>query len=134
MLSQGIEFKISPKVSVEELNDLLKEAWPNHVDSDFSHLSKSLGFVCAYSDDRLVGFVNVAWDGASHAFLLDTTVHPQYQRQSIGLALISKVKIMCKTNGIEWLHVDYEPGLEPFYKSAGFVPTKAGLIRISVES
>jgi GNAT superfamily N-acetyltransferase len=134
MLSEKIEFRISPEMSVEELNDLFRETWPNHVDRDFSHLSKSLEFVCAYSDDRLVGFVNVAWDGAAHAFLLDTTVHPEFQKQGIGLALVSQAKVICKTNEIEWLHVDYEPDLEPFYKSANFVSTKAGLIRISVES
>ena len=31
----------------------------------------SLGWVCARQQDRLVGFVNVAWDGGSHAFILD---------------------------------------------------------------
>ena len=131
MPSQDLKLEISPKVSADQLNDLFREAWPDHVDRDFSHLSKSLGFVCAYSEDRLVGFVNVAWDGASHAFLLDTTVHPQYQKKGIGLALIVEARALCGTKGIEWLHVDYESDLEPFYKSAGFVPTKAGLIRIS---
>ena len=31
----------------------------------------SLGWVVARDGDRLVGFGNVAWDGADHAFLLD---------------------------------------------------------------
>lgn len=34
----------------------------------------SLGWVCARFDGALVGFVNVAWDGAAHAFILDTVV------------------------------------------------------------
>ena len=32
------------------------------------------GLVCAREDSELVGFVNVAWDGGVHAFLLDTLV------------------------------------------------------------
>lgn len=31
----------------------------------------SLGWVCAQDDDGLVGFVNVVWDGAVHAFIVD---------------------------------------------------------------
>lgn len=34
----------------------------------------SLGRVCAADDDELIGFVNVAWDGGVHAFVLDTVV------------------------------------------------------------
>ena len=33
--------------------------------------------------------------------------------------------------GAEWLHVDYEPHLAPFYTAAGFRPTEAGLIRLA---
>jgi hypothetical protein len=32
--------------------------------------------------------------------------------------------------GCEWLHVDYEASLTPFYEACGFVPTAAGLIRL----
>ncbi len=36
----------------------------------------SLGWVTAHDGDVLVGFVNVAWDGGDHAFLLDTKTRP----------------------------------------------------------
>ena len=36
----------------------------------------SLGWVCARDGAELVGFVNVAWDGVVHAFVLDTMVTP----------------------------------------------------------
>ena len=29
---------------------------------------------------------------------------------------------------MHWLHVDYEPHLEPFYRACGFTPTLAGLL------
>jgi hypothetical protein len=29
-----------------------------------------------FGDRALIGFVNVAWDGGDHAFLIDTKVHP----------------------------------------------------------
>src|SRR5450755_2289899 len=34
----------------------------------------SLGWACAREGSGLVGFVNVAWDGAVHAFILDALV------------------------------------------------------------
>jgi len=50
----------------------------------------SLGWVTAcHPDGGLVGFVNVAWDGGDHAFLLDTKVASEHQRQGIATALVS---------------------------------------------
>ncbi len=93
-------------------------------------LAHSMGWVCAYVGERLVGFVNVAWDGAVHAFLLDTTVHPDYQRRGIGMALVREATALAREGGAEWLHVDYADALEPFYRGCDFVPTPAGLIHL----
>jgi len=49
----------------------------------------SLGWVCAFDGDDLVGFVNVAWDGRYHAFIMDTSVAFGSKRQGIGRALIA---------------------------------------------
>jgi len=48
----------------------------------------SLGWVTATRENQLLGFVNVAWDGSSHAFLLDTVVAPDEQRRGIGEGLV----------------------------------------------
>ncbi|RYE78152.1 MAG: N-acetyltransferase, partial [Myxococcales bacterium] len=86
---------------------------------------------CAYSEDRLVGYVNVAWDGGVHAFLLDTTVDPDFQRRGIARELVRRVTVEARTRGADWLHVDYEPHLASFYQSCGFRPTVAGLIDLT---
>ena len=92
----------------------------------------SLGWVTARSaDGTLVGFVNVAWDGGDHAFLLDTKVHPDHQRRGIGTALVRIAARHAKEAGCEWLEVDFDRHLEPFYYDAcGFVPTPAGLLHL----
>jgi ribosomal protein S18 acetylase RimI-like enzyme len=51
-------------------------------------LAQSLVYVAALDDAALVGFVNVAWDGRDHAFLLDTRVHPARRHEGIGRALV----------------------------------------------
>jgi GNAT superfamily N-acetyltransferase len=91
----------------------------------------SLGWVCIRRSAKLVGFVNVAWDGGVHAFILDTMVSPAFQRRGLARALIAEAVDRAKQAGCAWLHVDFEPRLRPFYFDAcGFRPTEAGLIAL----
>ena len=91
----------------------------------------SLGWVCAWQDEDLAGFVNVAWNGADHAFILDTIVTARVQRRGVGKGLVALAAEQARAAGCEWLHVDFEDGLSPFYFGAcGFTPTNAGLIAL----
>ena len=92
----------------------------------------SLGWVTARADGTVVGFVNVAWDGGDHAFLIDTKTRATEQRQGIGTELVRVAARHARAAGCEWLHVDFGPELAPFYfDSCGFQPTAAGLIHLS---
>lgn len=91
----------------------------------------SLGWVTARDGDRLVGFVNVAWDGGVHAFILDTMVDPRRGRAGIGTELVRIATAHARDSDCEWLHVDFDPHLRDFYfGAAGFTPTDAGLIAL----
>jgi GNAT superfamily N-acetyltransferase len=84
------------------------------------------------ADGGLAGFVNVAWDGSAHAFVLDTLVSGRLRRQGIGRALVARAAREARAAGCEWLHVDFEDHLRPFYfASCGFSPTNAGLIDLT---
>lgn len=94
-------------------------------------LERSLGWVCARSDGELVGFVNVAWDGGVHAFVLDTMVAAKAGRRGIGKALVAVAEDEARAAGCEWLHVDFDEHLRPFYfDTCGFAPVDAGLIAL----
>ncbi|HWO09345.1 MAG TPA: GNAT family N-acetyltransferase [Polyangiaceae bacterium] len=95
-------------------------------------LDRSLCWVSAHVGERLVGFVNVAWDGGVHAFLLDTIVHPDCRRRGIGTALVRCATDEARALGAEWLHVDYDARHAAFYGRAGFRPTAAGLIDLKL--
>jgi GNAT superfamily N-acetyltransferase len=126
-----IEYRTSEPVDGAELNALMADAWPDHARMDPDVLRRhSAGWVCGYDGDRLVGFVNVAWDGATHFFLLDTTVAPSHQRRGIGAALVAAAVTLAEERGGDWLHVDYEEELAGFYARCGFRPTPAGLIQL----
>jgi acetyltransferase (GNAT) family protein len=63
----------------------------------------SLGWATARTGEgTLIGFVNVAWDGSDHAFLIDPKTCGSYQRRGIGTRLVRD--------------------------ACGFTPTDAGLI------
>ncbi len=130
-MAADLIYPVSPPVSNEALNALFAASWPDHTWTDFQPvLSCSLLYICAYQAGRLVGFVNVAWDGGVHAFLLDTTVYPEFRRRGIGMALVRSATHGAALRGAHWLHVDYEPHLADFYRACGFRPTEAGLIRL----
>lgn len=94
-------------------------------------LKRSLVHVGAFDGPLLVGFVNVAWDGGVHAFLLDTSVDRDFQRRGIATQLVRRATEVARERGAAWLHVDYEPQLAGFYAQCGFRPTQAGLIRLA---
>jgi GNAT superfamily N-acetyltransferase len=127
-----IGIRLDPFPALADFAGLRLAAWgePWIGDIDAIH-ARSLVHAGAYEGDRLVGYVNVAWDGGVHAFLLDTTVRPDFQRQGIATRLVRAVTEASKARGAIWLHVDYDPHLEAFYAGCGFRPTLAGLIALS---
>lgn len=126
-----IVFKVDPHPGNEALNGLWASAWNEPAPRDFSPiLSRSLAHIGAYAGERLVGFVNVAWDGGMHAFILDTCVARDVQRRGIATSLVEQATAIARARGATWLHVDFEPHLIGFYRSLGFAATDAGLIRL----
>ncbi len=90
----------------------------------------SLGWVVA-RDDGLVGFVNVLWDGLVHAWIQDLMVASSVGRRGVGTRLVERARSGASAAGCEWLHVDFDDHLRPFYFDAcGFRPTNAGLIAL----
>ena len=91
----------------------------------------SVSWVGVFAGPTLVGFVHAGWDGGAHAFLLDTVVDPGFQRRGIGRRLVATLVAQVTAAGCAWLHVDYEPHLDGFYRGCGFRPTAAGLMSLA---
>jgi GNAT superfamily N-acetyltransferase len=108
------------------------EAEWNWVDQVHVH---SLGWVVARDEGTVVGtvvgFVNVPWDGLVHAWIQDTMVAQRARHQGIGKRVVEIAVEEARHAGCEWMHVDFEDHLRPFYFDAcGFTPTNAGLIEL----
>ena len=129
MSERELSMSVNARLENEALNALFSAAWADHAWRDFAPvLERGLVHVSAYAGEQLVGFANVATDGGAHAFLLDPTVHPSVQRSGIGTALVRRAVVEAKARGATWLHVDFLPELEAFYRGLGFRHTHAGLI------
>lgn len=119
----------------DEVNALHADAFEHRVFSDdWMRLvdRHSLGWVTARDEASLVGFVNVVWDGLVHAWIQDVMAASTNRRTGIGLGLIEVARDRARAAGCEWLHVDFDDELRPFYfGAAGFVPTNGGLIDLT---
>jgi GNAT superfamily N-acetyltransferase len=125
---RGIVFSVRGGVGLDELQDLFRRAWDGEGKADYDRvLERAFTWITARHDDALVGFVNVAWDGGAHFFLLDTTVAPDLRQRGIGTALVRAAIDACRGHG-EWIHVDAAPDLvRNLYVPAGFTPTPAAI-------
>lgn len=130
MVSHNIRFEIDAEVGGGQLGALWNSVW-SETRSDFDDvLERGLAYVCAFDGETLVGFVNVAWDGGAHAFIVDTSVHPQYRRQGIATAMVKFGRDAAREQGAKWLHVDFEPQYAALYLRCGFRETAAGVLAL----
>lgn len=120
-----------------ELNELHAEAFATRVYDESEWNWKqlvgrhSLGWVVAREDGRLVGFVNVPWDGLVHAWIQDTMVADAARHRGVATRLVAVARDHARDAGCEWLHVDFEEHLRPLYIGAcGFTPTPAGIMAL----
>ena len=120
-----------------EVSDLHDDAFHSgdgtDSETDWSSLlaEHSLGWVTAREGIRLVGFVNVIWDGEAHAWIQDVMVSSTSRNQGVGTQLVAAAREASGESGCEWLHVDFEERLGKFcFDACGFEPTSAGLIQL----
>jgi len=91
----------------------------------------SMGWVTARDGSDFVGFVNVLWDGRTHAWIQDLMVNSAIRNQGVGTRLVLEARDGCVKMNCEWLHVDFEDCLANFYfESCGFRPSSAGLVHL----
>jgi ribosomal protein S18 acetylase RimI-like enzyme len=133
----SIEYRWRGELATDEVNALHAEAFATRLfgadEWNWESLlpRHSLGWVVARDRERLVGFVNVIWDGCAHAWIQDAMVASDARGMGIGTSLVDLARGEAQKAGCEWLHVDFENDLGGFYYDAcGFTPTSAGLIRL----
>ena len=83
-------------------------------------------FVCfVYDGATLVGVGRVLADGVDCAYLCDVAVHPGYQRQGLGRAIVTRLKDLAAGHRKIILYAN--PGKEPLYARLGFHRMKTAM-------
>lgn len=127
-----VQYLVKGPIDNHQLSALYGEEHNPTTDWDWAGQiqTHSLTWITARHRGRLVGFVNVAWDGGVHAFLLDTVVEERFRHKGIGTRLVQEaISEVARHPRLEWIHVDSsEELMSDFYSPAGFFPTSAGLV------
>lgn len=71
-----------------------------------------------YVTDKLIGAGRALADGVDCAYLCDVAVHPDFQGQGIGSAIIDRLLNQCRGHNKIILYA--APGKEAFYRRYGF--------------
>lgn len=95
-------------------------------------LQNTVYSICAYDDNKIIGFGRLIGDTAMFLYIQDVMVSPEYQGKLIGTNimkyLISKVDEFKKDNPDIRTYLGASKGKDAFYKKFGFVAREeAGL-------
>lgn len=129
---QDVSLRINPAITPQSLANLREAVGWNRSEEDYPRALQGYwasigGFT---QDEMLVAWCAILSDGVRHAVLLDVIVHPTYQRQGIGRALVAKAIEHIRAQGITLIHVDFLPEKAAFYQHCGFMPGLGGIIDI----
>jgi ribosomal protein S18 acetylase RimI-like enzyme len=71
-----------------------------------------------YDEDKIVGVGRALADGVDVSYIADVAIHPEYQGQGIGKAIVNKLVEFSKGHNKIILYANI--GKEPFYAKLGF--------------
>lgn len=95
----------------------------------YKALKNSLFCLCAYDNDRLIGFARIIGDETIFLYIQDVMVLPEYQGKKVGTGimerLIGQINQYKKANPDIRTYLGASAGKENFYKRFGF-ETRAG--------
>ena len=123
-----IRYDFDSPVSPAALADLREAVGWNRMARDLADPRLHNAFhLCAYDNERLVGYAAVVGNGVTDAYIQDVMVHPDCQRQGIGTQLMKRILARLEAEGMYMVSVIYgDAALRPFYEKFGFCTMLCG--------
>eukprot|EP00898_Chlorokybus_atmophyticus_P003129 jgi/Chlat1/3817/Chrsp26S04052 len=133
---EGLEFRLTHEgLDLEQLNTLfVKVGFPKRETVKLSHaLANSFVVVSLHDVDqnKLVAFARATSDGIFNATIWDVVVDPFYQKRGLGKAVMERLMVQLRAQGIANITLYAEPNVVSFYKPLGFVTDPAGIRAMS---
>jgi len=121
---------INLPISEHEVPDLRELVGWGRRDRDYPALFERCNFWAGARDEnnKLIAFGYVCGTGLEHGYLEDVMVHPDYQKQGIGVALVRELLREAKRFDLGIITVTHEPGNSNFYRTCGFTPSPGGVV------
>jgi GNAT superfamily N-acetyltransferase len=105
--------------TVSDLREAL--GWERHDEDYPSALNGYWATISGFdASGTLIAWCAILSDGVRHAVLIDVIVHPNWQRQGIGQALVAAAVKHIRKHSTSIIHVDFEPELTTFYERCCF--------------
>ena len=121
---KNIEIKVYEKFDFDQIYELYNSVgWTNYTDNpqmlkgSYENALKVLG---AFENEKLVGIIKAVGDNYSILYIQDIIVHPVYQRQGIGTALLKEMVNIYSHVYQKVLITDNTEKTLNFYKNYGF--------------
>lgn len=117
-------YEINPgdRLKADDVLELFEQAGISKPDWTLSRMTKSLAgcttIVCAWYDNRLIGFASAISDRAWIAYISQLAVNPEFQRNGIGKKLIERI-LKDLGDGVTVVVHSSDKALD-FYPSVGF--------------
>lgn len=130
---EKVSFRINPVVTADVVSDLRASVGWARFDADEEDVLHGYwatvgGFD---ADGTLVAWCALLSDGRVHGVLLDVIVHPQWQGQGVGRALVARAVEHLRAHGIRIIHVDFLPERAAFYAHCGFRIGLGGIYEVT---
>lgn len=117
-----ISFLPNPVVSTRCVSDLREAVGWQRLETEHSDELKGYWATLGGFDEKgtLIAWCALLSDGKYHGILLDVLVHPLWQKQGVGRALVAQAVAYLQARGIRTIHVDFLPERAAFYERCGF--------------
>lgn len=125
----SIEIQRNANITPEEVEELRQAiGWNPNIGKYQQVLKQSYAYFSIRNEKKLIAFARVISDGILYSFIVDLTVHSDFQRQGIGKHLVKHIITELKKDDIQYIQLTFYKELEPFYKECGFEIIEAGSI------
>jgi GNAT superfamily N-acetyltransferase len=125
-----ITFRRNGAIAAQSICDLREAVGWDRLDWYYPAAFKGYwGTVNGFDDlGQLVAWCAILSDDLLHGVLIDVMVHPAWQRQGIGQALVHNAIAFLHQHKIRIIHVDFLAEHQPFYERCGFQTGLGGII------
>lgn len=119
-----MEIKLFRKEEIKDVLELAQEFCKRVLysadDKIFESLINSVSLALAYEGDKIVGIGRTVGDEHRFTYIVDLVVKKDHRGKGVGTALVQILAKNADTRLINLTTDPNDPGLEKFYKKAGF--------------